>query len=66
MDKDKRTYIVLGQNRGEYDDYSMDNNLAASFSIALALRKFTNESPCAQRNKENDSILWKDTVQNFV
>ncbi len=53
----------MEQNGGEYDDYSMDDNFAASLSIALALRKFTNESPSAQRNKENDSILWKYTKE---
>lgn len=63
MDKDKRTYIVLGQNGSERDDYSMDDNLAASLSIALALRKFTNESPSAQRDQKNDSILWEYTKE---
>lgn len=63
MDKDKRTYIVLEQNGNEVDDYSMDDNLTDALSIALALRKFTNESPSAQRNKENDSILWKYTTE---
>lgn len=56
---DKKAYILLGQNQGENSNNKMDCDLAAMQTIALALRKFLNESPASQRSKENDSILWQ-------
>ena len=54
---DKRTYILLGHNQAANSNDDTNYDLAAMQTIALALRKFLNESPEAQRNKENDSIL---------
>lgn len=59
---DKRTYILLGHNQAANSNDDTNYDLAAMQTIALALRKFLNESPEAQRNKENDSILWQYTI----
>lgn len=59
---DKKTYILLREYNKENPNDNVGYDLAAIQTIALALRKFLNESPEAQRSKENDSILWQYAV----